>query len=419
MTVSSNNRVNTYTGDGTTTVFPYTFRILKDTDILVQIKDANGVLTTKTITTDYTVSGAGDSSGGNITFVTAPASTDTIALTRNMPFQQNTDYVENDPLPAQSLEEALDELTMNDLQLLEGQDRTVKFDSTVTTFNTTMPTPEAGKFVKIDTSGNSFTFVTGSPVSGVSGTANEIDVTDVGGTETVSISDTVDLGDHKSLEIPNGTTPSVSVAGQVAIDTDGPTSSINQGMITYHDGTNQLYVAGVDTTPSTDGYYLRYVGGGTNKFTFGAGGKVLQHQVSTGTVDTTTTSTTSVSAGISVSITPIKSTSRIIVVASFNIVSYFNVTPQTDKRTSDYKIRRTTGTATDLGSGRTGRFLDVASTAYAGSFEKATIVVQEIAGDTNIHTYELYFNTNDASTAATIQGASFGPTVLIAYELEV
>lgn len=168
MTVSSSNRKDTYSGDDSTTVFAYTFRVLDETHIQVQEKVvATGVITTKTITTDYTVSGVGDSGGGNITMVTAPATGVTLIITRSMPFQQGTDYVENDNFPADSHEEALDELTMNDQELLEIIDRTVKFDPAVTTTIGEIDTPAADQYLKRDSANTGWEWVTLSSTAGL------------------------------------------------------------------------------------------------------------------------------------------------------------------------------------------------------------------------------------------------------------
>lgn len=51
-----------------------------------------------------------------------------------------------------------------------------------------------------------------------------------------------DFGGADSLEIPNGATPTVDAAGEVAIDT---TITDLTGLITYHDGTEVLYVIAV------------------------------------------------------------------------------------------------------------------------------------------------------------------------------
>ena len=103
MTVSSTTNKNTYSGDGSTTIFPYTFKILDQGHVLVQVKtNSSGTITTKTITTHYTVSGVDTESGGNITFLTAPASGETVIILRNVTALQETDYPEYDPFPASS-----------------------------------------------------------------------------------------------------------------------------------------------------------------------------------------------------------------------------------------------------------------------------------------------------------------------------
>jgi hypothetical protein len=109
MTVSSTTTKVSYTGNGSTSVFAYTFKIFANTEIKVWV---NGVL--QTLTTHYTVSGAGSSSGGNVTFETAsiPANTHPIVFGRNIARTQVTDYVENDTFPAETHEAALDKLTL-------------------------------------------------------------------------------------------------------------------------------------------------------------------------------------------------------------------------------------------------------------------------------------------------------------------
>ena len=113
MTVSSSISSVSYSGNGSTTVFSYTFKIFADSDLVVSLRDnATGASTTQTLTTDYTVSNAGSVSGGNVTFVTSPASGKTVIIRRVLPYTQETDYVENDPFPAEAHENALDKLTM-------------------------------------------------------------------------------------------------------------------------------------------------------------------------------------------------------------------------------------------------------------------------------------------------------------------
>ena len=118
MTISSSISTVSYSGNGSTTVFAYTFKVFENSDLQVILKDiSTSAEETQTITTDYTVSGAGDDSGGNVTFVTAPASGKTVIIKRVLPFTQNTDYVENDAFPAKAHEDALDKLTMISQQI--------------------------------------------------------------------------------------------------------------------------------------------------------------------------------------------------------------------------------------------------------------------------------------------------------------
>lgn len=150
MTVSNTNKKNTYTGDGATTTFAFTFKVIKSADVLVKIKDVSGLFTTKTEGTHYNVTGTLPGTG-NVVFTAGniPISTDTIILTRDMDFLQETDLVEKDAFPSDTVEQQLDQLTMQDLQLKEVSDRVVQLDETVDTdtVSATLPTPSANKFI--------------------------------------------------------------------------------------------------------------------------------------------------------------------------------------------------------------------------------------------------------------------------------
>lgn len=133
MTVSSTTTKNSYSGDGSTTVFAYTFKIFDDDDVSVIVRtDSTGSETVKTKTTDYTVSGVGNANGGNVTFVTAPASGETVVLIRSTSQTQTTDYTPNDPFPASAHEDALDKMTFLAQELQEEVDRSIKVSKTNT-----------------------------------------------------------------------------------------------------------------------------------------------------------------------------------------------------------------------------------------------------------------------------------------------
>lgn len=119
MTLASPDNVISYSANGVQTVFPVPFYFLDDADLYVYTITAANVPTLKAITTDYTVSGAGDQAGGDVTFLVAPAAGLTVRIYRFAPFTQGTDYVENDPFPAETHERAIDKLTMLCQQLAQ------------------------------------------------------------------------------------------------------------------------------------------------------------------------------------------------------------------------------------------------------------------------------------------------------------
>ena len=160
MTVSSATTRNSYSGNGSTDVFAYGFKIFDDDDITVIIRtDSTGAETTKTKTTHYTVSGVGNSSGGNVTFTSGniPASGETVVLLRTTARTQLTDYVPNDPFPAATHEDALDKLTFIAQELEEEIGRSLKVSQAnviATSEFTADATARANKILGFDSSGN-------------------------------------------------------------------------------------------------------------------------------------------------------------------------------------------------------------------------------------------------------------------------
>ncbi len=157
MTVSSTTTKVSYSGNGSTTVFAYGFKIFADADLRVIERAADGTETLKSLTTHYTVSGAGTDSGGNVTFGTAPANGVTVIIKRNLTLTQGTDYVANDPFPAESHEQALDRLTFIAQDIQEELDRTIKASETNTIAGaefTVSAADRANKLFAFDASGD-------------------------------------------------------------------------------------------------------------------------------------------------------------------------------------------------------------------------------------------------------------------------
>ena len=156
MTVSSTTTKNSYSGDGSTTTFAYAFKIFADADLTVILRSAAGTETVQTLTTNYSVTNAGNANGGNVVFVTAPASGVTVVIRRNIALTQSTDYVANDPFPAETHEDALDRLTFINQQMQEEVNRSIKLSRTNTMTSTEFTvgaTDRANKVLAFDGNG--------------------------------------------------------------------------------------------------------------------------------------------------------------------------------------------------------------------------------------------------------------------------
>ena len=157
MTVSSTTNKATYSGNGTTTAFTVPFYFLEAADLQVILRSSAGVETVQTLTSQYTVTGAGVASGGTVTMLTAPASGTTLTVLRNVSPTQETDLLPNDRLPAESLETALDKLTMLVQQLDEESGRSIKLaatDSSSLVATLSPSSARANKLLSFDSSGN-------------------------------------------------------------------------------------------------------------------------------------------------------------------------------------------------------------------------------------------------------------------------
>lgn len=172
MSVSSTNTKKSHSANGTAHSFAYDFKIFADADLQVIVRSAAGVETVKTLNTHYIVTNAGTDSGGNVLFKfntgtssdahfsstdQRPQSGETVVLARNLTLTQGTDYIANDPFPAESHEDALDRLTFIAQQQQEELDRAIK-SSVGNTFTssefTISATDRANKVFAFDASGD-------------------------------------------------------------------------------------------------------------------------------------------------------------------------------------------------------------------------------------------------------------------------
>jgi hypothetical protein len=128
MTISNQTaRTGPYNGNGSTTVFAYDFRILDQSHVVVTLKSAANVETVQTLTTNYTVSGVGGSTGGNITMVVAPASGEQLTFSRSIPQTQEVDLANRGGVQPEILEAAYDKLTQLSQDKVELLNRMPRF----------------------------------------------------------------------------------------------------------------------------------------------------------------------------------------------------------------------------------------------------------------------------------------------------
>jgi hypothetical protein len=157
LTVSTTTSRADYTGNGATVAFAVPFYFLDNAHLTVlRTQVSTGAITTLALTTDYTVTGAGNPAGGTVTCVVAPTNGQTLSILRNVPLTQLNTYVPNDPFPAASHERALDQLTMEVQQLDEELGRSLTIPPNVATgsISTQLPAPAGGKIIGWNGSGN-------------------------------------------------------------------------------------------------------------------------------------------------------------------------------------------------------------------------------------------------------------------------
>ena len=274
MTVSSATTRNSYSGNASNDTFAYGFKIFDDDDIKVIIRtDSTGAETVKTKTTHYTVTNVGNSSGGNVVFTSGniPASGETVVLLRTTARTQLTDYVANDPFPAETHENALDKLTFIVQELEEEAGRSLKVSQTnviATSEFTADATARANKILGFDGSGD--LTVTEGKVDSVTASVSAVSA---GGSPTASATYTASSGALAlafGLVTGNtgatGSTGSAGAAGKntgLAMTFSNSTSDADPGAgkVAFNNGTvssvTEIYFDDVDDNSATVSSFIQ------------------------------------------------------------------------------------------------------------------------------------------------------------------
>ena len=160
MTLPSTLARNDYIGAGATDTFSYTFRIFVNSDLSVLRRLVGETVDTLLVlTTDYTVTGAGDAAGGTIVLTAGNLAVGALLTIRRVrPLSQLTDIRNQGPFFARTHEDKFDDLTMQNQQIQDDLDRSLKLAETEagTPLKTQIPSvaERANKTLSFDASGN-------------------------------------------------------------------------------------------------------------------------------------------------------------------------------------------------------------------------------------------------------------------------
>jgi hypothetical protein len=140
------------------TVYTVPFYFLQDSDLTVYREDAAGNISDPlTLTTDYTLTGAGSESGGELTTV-ATYSDGKLIVVRDVDYTQRLDLIQGDGFRPDTLEQELDRIVMQIQQLSRQVGVSFKLpDFDTSGANTDLPHPEAGKVLGWNETGDAVT----------------------------------------------------------------------------------------------------------------------------------------------------------------------------------------------------------------------------------------------------------------------
>lgn len=155
MTLSSTTTKSTFNGDGSTVAFATGFRFLQNSHVSVILRDENVSPVTETTWvegTHYTLTGAGDASGGTVTVSTSPTdytpqSGEKVIVKRSAAETQGSAFPAAGAFPSATVEQALDLLTMLVQQHSEEIARALLFAETSSTSGVTVPEPTANRLL--------------------------------------------------------------------------------------------------------------------------------------------------------------------------------------------------------------------------------------------------------------------------------
>lgn len=156
MTVLVEHGRKEYTSAAGQTIFPYDFKIFFDTDLLIYVNEM-----LQTISTNYTVSGAGEPAGGNVTFVFGLEVDDSVVIQRSAKLLQSTDFIHGEAFPEDTVEDRIDLAIIAAQDVKTAVERSVKVGIASPYSAPTMPDPVAASVLGWNASNELVNFAEG------------------------------------------------------------------------------------------------------------------------------------------------------------------------------------------------------------------------------------------------------------------
>ncbi len=159
MTINSTTRkAGPFIGNGSTSAFPFSFKVFQASDLeVVRLDTATNTETSLVLTSDYTVTlnlDQDSNPGGTVTLLAgALAAGYTLTLTSDLPNLQPTDLTNQGGFYPDVINDALDRSTIQIQQLQEQTDRSLKV-SVSSTVDTTLPPPVANDLIGWSSTGD-------------------------------------------------------------------------------------------------------------------------------------------------------------------------------------------------------------------------------------------------------------------------
>lgn len=256
MTISSTTRkAGPYTGNGTTSAFPFAFKVFTAADLyVVKTNSSLGVDSVLALTSDYTVSLNSDQNanpGGTVTLAAGVLPTGyALTLTSSLAYLQPTDLTNQGGFYPSVITNALDRLTIFCQQLYDAVSRSLKVSvSTPAGVSTTLPVPSANKLLGWNPSADALQNVDAGTLATLVayGTANADKFSGNGSTTQFALS--ANPGALNNLDISVGGVtqrPGIDYTWSTGTNltfTTAPPSGSNNILVRYMQGLPQGYTA--------------------------------------------------------------------------------------------------------------------------------------------------------------------------------